>query len=99
MRFSGKLLSLLFLVLLFSSIAYAYTEKTKIVVVFDGATPISAGLTTKATYAEKESYLKQEINATMAKESYTYSVTKNSAKTDIQIEKFKCKSDTCWYWI
>ena len=99
MRFSGKLLSLLFLVFLFSSIAYAYTEKPKIVVVFDGATPISAGLITKTTYAEKESYLKQEINTTMAKESYPYSVVKNTAKTDVQIQKYKCKSDTCWYWI
>ena len=74
-------------------------ENTTINVVFDGATPISAGLSTKATYAEKESYLKQEINTTMAKESYPYSVVKNTAKTDVQIQKYKCKSDTCWYWI
>ena len=78
---------------------FAFTEKTQIKIVFDGATPIQNELVFKVNYAEKESYTKQEINKIMIKEPYPYTVTKNSAKTDIQIEKFKCKSDTCWYWI
>lgn len=100
MRHSRKALSFIFLLLvLFSSIAWAYTEKTQIVVVWQGTTPIQNTLATKTTYAEKESVLKEETNKTMAKEVYPYSVVKTTATTDVQIQKYRCKSDTCWYWI
>jgi hypothetical protein len=94
------LLLVLFIpVVVFAADLTGITEKTIIKVVYDGKTDIKDILTTKATTAEKETVLKTETNKIMAIEKYPLLLdTKTITKTLI-IQKFKCKSDTCWYWI
>jgi hypothetical protein len=66
---------------------------------YSGATPIKAILTTKATTGEKEAVLKLETDKVMALEVYPLALDTKAVEKTLVVEKFKCKSDTCWYWI
>ena len=72
---------------------------TTMTTVYSGATPIKSILTTKATQGEKEAVLKVETDNLFKVESYPLTLDTKSVETTLKIDKYKCKSDTCWYWI
>jgi len=74
-------------------------ELTTYVTAYTGATTIKDVLTTKATQGEKEAVLKVETDNLFKLESYPLTLDTKAVEKTLKIDKYKCKSDTCWYWI
>jgi PKD repeat protein len=74
-------------------------ELTTYVTAYTGATPIKDVLTTKATEGEKIAVLKASTDDKMKVESYPLTLDTKAVEKVLKIERYKCDSISCRYWI
>jgi len=67
--------------------------------VYTGSTPIKNILTSKGSQKEKVSVLKEETNKLMTVEKYPLTLDTKSVEKVLKIERYKCDSGSCRYWI
>jgi PKD repeat protein len=72
---------------------------TTYIKVYTGFTPIKNILSSKSLQEEKETILKEETDKIMIAERYPLALTTKEVSNTLTIDKYRCKEDTCWYWI